>query len=566
VPRGDREVPIFRSLLPRVSPDGNPAAHPRGLAVSPTRLLEADVCVIGAGAGGAVVAAELAEGGARVVLLEQGHHHDPDDFTAQPMEMMGRLYRDGAQTLTLGAPPVLLLLGSGLGGTTLINSGTCFRTPAHVLERWRSEHGLELDGGELDHCFERVERALSVSEVPPELAGRNAAVARRGAERLGWSHGYLRRNVRGCVGSGVCAFGCPTSAKQHTGITYLPRAEEAGATIVTGADVQRILVEGGRARGVRAWLVGEEGRTGASARGDGLVSEGGVGRPGEGRVVAGEIGRGGVRGVALEVRAPRVVLAAGTIHTPLLLARSRIGAASGQLGRNLVLHPATAAFALMDEIVDMARGVPQSFYVDEFAAEGIMFEGVAGPPAYAALSLPLTGPRHTAAMANYRRLAQFGLMVSDSSRGSVHPLPGGRAGRALLGGGGGGGALIRYDLSEDDVAKFRAGLARLDRLFRAAGAREVYLPLPPGVAPERARAHDLKLLAFHPLGTARAAADPTQGVLDSDLRLHDVEGLYVADGSVIPSSLGVNPQITIMALATRLAYHLLGRAVPDTAD
>ncbi len=184
-----------------------------------------------------------------------------------------------------------------------------------------------------------------------------------------------------------------------------------------------------------------------------------------------------------------------------------------------------------------------------------MFEGIAGPPAYAALSLPLTGARHAAAMADYRHLAQFGLMVSDRSRGSVR-LP--RRGRGAQ-------ALIRYDILEEDVAKFRVGLARLEELFRAAGAREVYLPLPAGVTPARARARDLKLLAFHPLGTARADADPARGVLDPDLRVHGVEGLYVADGSVMPSSLGVNPQITIMALATRLAYHLLGRDVPGAA-
>jgi choline dehydrogenase-like flavoprotein len=469
--------------------------------------------VIGAGAGGAVAAAELAEGGARVVLLEQGPEHDPDQFTARPLEMLGRLYRDGGQTATLGSPPILLPLGHGLGGTTLVNSGTCFRIPDPLLERWRREYGLELDGSALGHCYERVERALSVAEVTPQLAGANAAVARRGAERLGWSHGYLRRNARGCVGSGVCVFGCPTSAKQHTGITYLPRARAAGARVITGADVRRILVDGGQARGVLARLAGRR---------------------------------------ALEVRAPRVVLAAGTIHTPLLLARSGLGGRSGQLGRNLVLHPATAAFALMDEVVDMARGVPQSFYIDEFAAQGILFESVAGPPAYVAMALPLTGARHAAAMSRYRHLAQFGLMVSDSSRGRVH-IGAGRVSRPL----------IRYDLAEPDVAKFRVGLRRLQELFEAAGAREVYLPLAPGVAPERLRARDLKLLAFHPLGTARADADPARGVLDSDLRVHGVRGLYVADGSVMPSSLGVNPQLTIMALATRLAFHLLGGTVPD---
>jgi choline dehydrogenase-like flavoprotein len=475
-----------------------------------TRVIDADVCVIGAGAGGAVAAAELAEGGASVVVLEQGPRHDADRFSARPLEMLARLYRDGGQTTTLGTPPILLPLGRGLGGTTLVNSGTCFRTPPAVLERWRREFGLEaLTEDALDPCFARVEESLSISEVTPELAGKNAAVARRGAEALGWSHGYLRRNAKGCVGSGVCAFGCPASAKQHVGITYIPRAEAAGAQVVAGADVRHVLVERGQARGVHARLT---------------------------------------NGGGLEVRAPTVVVAAGTIHTPLLLARSGLGRASGELGHNLALHPACGAFALMDEVVDMARGVPQSFYVDEFAGEGIIFEGVAGPPSYVAMSLPLSGRRHADAMAEYRRLAMFGLMVSDGSRGSVRAL----AGRPV----------IRYELQEEDVARFRSGLRRMEELFRAAGAREVYLPLPHGISPERARARDLKLMAFHPLGTARADARPAHGVVDGDLQLHGVRGVHVADGSVVPSSLGVNPQLTIMALATRLAFGLLGRAVP----
>ena len=472
----------------------------------------ADVCVVGAGAGGAVLAAELAEGGARVTLLEQGSEHDADRFSARPPEMMARLYRDAGQTATLGSPPILLPVGRGLGGTTLVNSGTCFRTPAHVLERWASEFALDVDEASLAPCFERVETALSVSEVAPDLAGENAAVARRGAERLGWSHGYLRRNARGCVGSGVCVFGCPTSAKQHTGITYIPRARAAGARIVTGADVRRVIVRGGRAVGVEANVHGHG---------------------------------------AVEVHAPVVALACGTIHTPVLLDRSGVADPSGERGRNLSLHPATAAFALMDHVVDMARGVPQSFFVDEFAREGVMLEGVAGPPAYAARALPLTGERHREAMASYRRLAQFGLMVSDSSRGRVRTV-----GRH---------PVIRYDLCAEDLGRFRSGLARLRELLQAAGAREVYLPLPPGVEPPRARAGDLKLMAFHPLGTARADGRRGRGVTDGTLAVRGVRGLYVADGSVVPSALGVNPQLTIMALATRLAFHLLDREPPGAA-
>jgi choline dehydrogenase-like flavoprotein len=485
----------------------------------------ADVCVIGAGAGGAVVAAELAEGGADVVLLEQGQWHDPDGFTGRPPQMLARLYREAGQTLTLGTPPIVLPLGSGLGGTTLVNSGTCFRTPPHVLERWREDFGLELDSETLERCFGRVEAALSVSEVTPELAGANAAVARRGAQALGWSHGYLRRNARGCVGSGVCAFGCPTSAKQHTGITYVPRAQRAGARVLTGATARRLDVRGGRVHGVQARM------------------DDGVG--------------------AIDVKAPRVVVAAGTIHTPLLLGANGIGGESGQLGCNLSVHPATAGFALMDEVVDMARGVPQSFYVDEWADEGIVFESIAGPPSYAAASLPLQGEDHARAMRSYRHLAQMGLMVSDSSRGRVRDLAGRDLAGGRLGRGRMGRPLITYDLDERDLARFRSGIGYMRELLQAAGAREVYLPLPEGIPPERVRAKDLRLMAFHPLGTARADVDPARGVVDSNLQLHGVEGLYVADGSVVPSALGVNPQITIMALATRLAYHLLERACPS---
>ena len=467
--------------------------------------VHADACVIGTGAGGAPVAALLAEAGMRVAVLEEGELHGPETMTARPREMTPRLYRDGGQIATVGDPPIVLPLGRGVGGTTLINSGTCFRTPKHVMDRWRADHGLDLD---LEEEFALVEEAIGVQEVPAELAGRNANLIKDAADGLGLSAGYLKRNARGCVGSGVCAFGCPTGAKQHAGQVWIPRAQRAGAVIHTNTRARRIVVEHGRVRAVEA--------------------------PG------------------LRVQADTVIVAAGALLTPLLLRANRLGGASGQLGRNLTIHPASAARALYDEPVDPWVGVPQSVYVDELAGDGIMLEGIAGPPDQGAMSTPRSGHEHRELMLAARRTGSFGVMVCDSAHGRVH----GVAGRMV----------VRYDLHPDDAERFRRGFELLARIFFAAGAREVVVPID-GVPTlrdgdtgplqrARVRPRQIGAMAFHPLGTARAGADPATSVVDPDLQVHGVAGLHVADGSVVPSSLGVNPQITIMALAARLARRL----------
>jgi hypothetical protein len=301
------------------------------------------------------------------------------------------------------------------------------------------------------------------------------------------------------------------------GITYIPRAWDAGATTFTGSRARRIVMQDNRARGVEA-------ATSAGGR--------------------------------VHVECDTVVVACGAIHTPLFLRRNGIGLDSGELCRNLAIHPATAVRALFDEPIDMARGVPQSYFVDEFADEGIMLEGAAGPPDYAAMSLPFAGQRHRDLMLRYQHMSQFGLMVSDISRGFVTE----RLGRVE----------IRYDLCAEDVSTFRRGVDLLCELYEAAGASAVFPPVEGvGEVPASVRrpmppfnARDLTLMAFHPLGTARADARPAHGVVGPDLRVHGAHGVYVADGSIVPSSIGVNPQITIMALATRLAFALLGAPPP----
>jgi choline dehydrogenase-like flavoprotein len=357
--------------------------------------------------------------------------------------------------------------------------------------------------------------------VPEDLAGNNALVIKRGAEQLGWSGDFIFRNASGCIGSGVCAFGCPTSSKLHMGLTYVPRAWDAGATSYTECRAEKLVIEGGWVRGVEARAAG---------------------------------------GGRLRVECDIVIVACGALFTPLFLRANGLGGESGELGNNLALHPATGVRARFAEEINMARGVPQSYYIDEFCDEGIMFEGAAGPPDYAAMSFPFSGEEHRKRMLDYLHIAQFGVMVSDTSRGSVRALPGG----ALR---------MSYNVNDHDLNAFKRGIELLCECYWAAGAEEVYPPIE-GVGVLRdgdvdsvrrhdLRAHELTLMAFHPMGTARADARPEHGVVDGDLKLHGVGGLYVSDASVLPSSLGVNPQVTIMALATRLAYNLLGKAAPD---
>jgi choline dehydrogenase-like flavoprotein len=493
----------------------------RGSELRRNLALRVDACVIGSGAGGAPVAKELAEAGLSVAMLEEGEHYTTDDYTARPRDMSALLYRDGGQIATLGVPPILLPLGLAVGGSTHVNSATCFRTPPAVLAAWRDRFGLEqLTPAELDPYFRRVERELNVSQTPAEIAGRNAAVVKRGADALGYSGDFVYRNVRGCIGSGVCNFGCPTAAKQHVGVTYVPKSWDAGATTYSGMRARRLVIDGRRVRAVEA-----ESASGRRLR------------------------------IACEV----VVVAAGTIHSPLLLRRSRISDRSGQIGRNLSLHPATGVRALFDEPIEMWAGVPQSYYVDEFADEGIMLEGAAGTPDWIATSLPYFGERHRELMESVRFLSQFGIMVSDSSRGRVRELA-----DTLF---------VQYDLDRRDTERFKRGIEILADIYWAAGAKRVYLPLTglPELGPgemDRLRSLELRpqqlsLMAFHPLGTCRMAGAEAQGPVDGDGRLRGYEGIYVSDGSIVPSSLGVNPQITIMALATRIAFKLAGRAAPS---
>ena len=482
--------------------------------------IEVDVVVVGTGAGGAPMAKALAARGHAVLMLEEGDFFTRKDFTGWALERQLRLLRHeltvawGATLSGISAIPVPI--GMSVGGTTTMNSGTCYRPPPELLRRWRLEHGLtELDPVSLEPHLQSVEAMLQVAPAQDSLLGGCARVVARGAERLGWAHGPLPRNAPECDGQGVCCFGCPTDAKRSANVSYVPAALGHGAFLYTGARVETVLVEGGRAVGV-------------------------VARP----------SRGG--DAKLTVRAKAVVLACGTLHTPALLMRNGLLRGSRELGRNLTLHPASHAWARFDERIDGWNAIPQSYGVEEFLSEGIRFEGVFVPLELAAAMLGRVGNSWTETMDHFDQMACFGFMIADTSRGRVTLARDGSP-------------RMRYVLNDTDRRKVIRGHALLAELFLAAGARAVYPSLNKhSVIRDQAdidslrrdgmrsiAARHLDLSAYHPLGTCRMGADPRRSVVGPTHEAHELPHLFIADGSVVNGPLGVNPQITIMSLSER---------------
>jgi choline dehydrogenase-like flavoprotein len=373
--------------------------------------------------------------------------------------------------------------------------------------------------------FDEVEAILEVAPVGSDIMGANGDVMDAGRRALGYSGGPIRRNARGCHGSGVCAFGCPLDAKLGTHVTYLPLASRAGARILTGCRVDQLVIENGRAAGVRGTCLDPE--TGAVRR--------------EAR---------------FEVRARTVVLAAGAIYTPAILQRQRLANSSRQVGRNLKIHPGCGVLAAFDRDLYAWKGVMQSYYVDEKLRDGILVEATYPPPGvgYSAGGIGGKGTELKDMLARYRQTAAAGLIISDTGAGRVRTTPGG-------------GLLITYDLHPDDLRKTLEGIRLTAEVYLAAGAQEVHTLLP-GMPIVRRREHlaaitdrkwtaaDLKLSAYHPMGTCRTGKDPRDSVVDEHGRSHDVPGLVIMDASILPGSTYVNPQITIMAVVTRNARHL----------
>lgn len=519
-------MPLKKVILPL--PEGRALPITSYPDIREGECVFSDVCIVGSGAGGSVVADELASRGFSVTVIEEGGYVGRREFNRlKPLERIPLLYRDGGMTNTWGNTIIFLPVGMAVGGTTVVNSGTCFRTPEEVLIKWNREFGIrDVEPDNMDPIFDEIERRLNVSAVTEDIMGMNGRILRRGAEALGLSHRPIRRAMKGCHGSGLCAFGCPLDAKISMHLTYLPSAVSSGARIIANCRAERVILKGSRAEGVEATIIDPQTREE------------------KGKIV---------------FRSQIVIISAGAIHTPVILSRS--GIKNKNIGKNLWIHPAGGVSALFDDEIVGWKGVLQSYIVDERRKDGIVLEATFPPPglSYYAGVIPYTGMKHMEFISKYRNLASVGYLISDSSAGRVIP-----AGKGF--------PIILYFIKDEDVRRILEAICLAAKIYFASGAREVYTMIPsypvlrsPSEAESfrnmRIKASQLHLSAYHPMGTCRMSEDKRQGVTDSFGKVHGYENLYIADASLIPSPPMVNPQITIMALSLRVARRIAERGL-----
>lgn len=486
-----------------------------GAGALPEPTLRADLCVVGSGPGGATAAMVAAEAGLRVVLLEAGALVTPGDMNQREADMFPRLlWEAGGRSSADRA--IRLHQGHGVGGSSLHNLNLCKRIPAGIRARWEAERG---GGLPWDALYDEVEALLGVVDVDPAMVNRANQLLADGAAALGWAHGRLRHNRSGCVGSGYCELGCAFDAKNNALKVAVPRAVRAGAIVVTHAQALRV-EHAGRVRAVEAAVLDPRSRA--------------------------PVGR-------IRVEAPRVCLAASATGTPALLHRS--GLDQPGTGDSLRIHPAVVVAGEFPEPVHAWRGVPQTVECTEL----LRLEEEDGPrtwivPAFAhpvgvATLVPGFGAEHRAIMRSYPRLAALTAMIHDQSAGRVRP-------KGELG------LRIDYRPDEADRAELRRGLVACARLLFAAGASRVLVPAGGAVELRDAgRVEDLlavdgDLSAVHPMASVPMGADPSRAAVGFDGAHHHVEGLWVADASVFPSSIGVPPQLSVYAVGLHVGRAL----------
>lgn len=506
-----------------------------GSQVTADLELSCDVCIVGSGAGGAVLAAGLAEAGLDVVILEAGGWFTRRDFDLDETRAYPAMYQDRATRATADLS-ISILQGRTVGGSTTINWTTCFRTPERILRHWQEAHGLQdLQSEALAPHFEAVERRLHIAPWPEELANANNRKLLEGGRALGWEVAALRRNVDGCANSGYCGVGCPVNGKQGMAITYIPDALVAGARLYADCEARRLELDGRRVVAVHAEIVDRD--TGRAA------------------------------GPKLVVRPKVTALSGGAINSPALLLRSGFER-QGLVGRRTFLHPVTVVVGHYEEPVQGFYGAPQSIGSHHFIDRGpdkmgFFLEAAPMQPMLASL----TGSEQGLEQAEFmQRLPHLSGLISLQVDGL---LPGDDGGTLTLRGDGR--LHLDYPFQPWLEEGFRAAHEVLARLHLAAGATEAAtlhhppvilrsdadLPLLDAVAYGK---HQVSVFTAHQMGGCAMGPDPERSVVGPDHRVHGLDNAFVVDGSVLPTALGVNPSETVYGLAHR-ARRFVGEAV-----
>lgn len=475
-----------------------------------------DVVIVGAGPGGAACARALGKRGFSVLVVEEG----PTQSRFRPNQgnVMRHHMQEGGAMVATGTGPLPIAAGRGIGGGSLVNSAIAWRCPDHVLDEWTELLGTDhWSPAALRPYYDELWELLGIWETRPEISGKNNDLIVRGVKALGLEGGYLSRATPGCVGCGVCYFGCPSGGKASVNTNLLADAAEMGVRVQADVKIHGVQVDGGRATGVRGRFHHPDTR-----------AEGGT----------------------LTVDARAVVISAGGIGTPRLLHHAGVASTLGPaVGKGLHVHPGSAVIGRCPEPIDMWRGATQGAYFHPPDLPGVLPHTFSAPPEVLLANFGAVGARTKELLADLVNYAGLVVMVSDTGQGTVGAWSDGRA-------------RIDYTFADADVERIKAGMGWAARVLLAGGATELYAPVhgvPRFTTPEALAAslvgktmHDFLLYASHPMSSCRMGRDPASSVLRPDGRTHAVPGLYLADSSIFPTSLGVNPSITTMAMAQRI--------------
>lgn len=483
-----------------------------------------DVCVIGSGAAGAIIAAKLAEHGRSVVLLEKGGYYDAEDMNQREVDMMPLLWKNGGANFTddLRIP---IAQGQCLGGSTVINDAVCFKTPQIVREQWRTM-GVSISDERWEKAIDEVWNGIYVGKVKSEELNENNLMLKRACETRGYKSSENHRNSKDCMRCGFCHLGCHYETKQDMLQTYIRRAvRDTDIRIYCNCAAERIPHSNGVVEGVEGVF----------------------------------IDRGGMAKYKIRVNAKVVVVSAGVIASSQILMKNRI--ADGQVGKGLSLHPASILLGKFKQQINAYNGIPMAYTCHEFGVTngvkdgGFLIESIFIPIFQFAIGLPSFLGEHAQFMQDFTHYSMAGVMIRDDSNGTITLSESGNA-------------KVHYALSQGDIKDLAKGVQILAEMWFDIGAERVICghsdvirldskaDIPKLVNAVETNPDGLQLASAHPQGGNRMGEDPSKSVVDSNFKVHGLNNLYVCDASVFPTSVGVNPQITVMALATIAADHI----------